>query len=296
MSRQPKFSEFISPTEIRELSQKSTPKALLALATSWGLILGAFTLAIVLPNPLTIALSVLILASRQLALGILTHECAHFVLFPNKTANNFVGHWFCGSPIDLSLHDYREYHLQHHRHAGTAKDPDRPFVAKYPIEPSSLKRKFLRDFTGRTGIRDTIANLRRFRLAKNYPWVIFHFALLACLTAAGAAWAYLLWWIAQIFIYPALTRLRQIGEHGVALDRDSADPRMNTSTTNANVFERLFVAPHNVHFHLEHHQCAGVPAYNLPKLHQLLKQRGYFDGFDCISKSYRDVLRRAVRA
>jgi hypothetical protein len=31
-------------------------------------------------------------------------------------------------------------------------------------------------------------------------------------------------------------------------------------------------------------------------LHQLLASRGYYDGFECISKDYFDVIRRAVRS
>ena len=54
-------------------------------------------------------------------------------------------------------------------------------------------------------------------------------------------------------------RLRNIGEHGVALDRYDPEPRRNTHTTRVNWLERLLVAPNHVHFHLEHHMFAAVP-------------------------------------
>ena len=92
-----------------------------------------------------------------------------------------------------------------------------------------------------------------------------------------------------------LTRVRQIGEHGVAIDRDSLDPRDNTSTTLASWWERLFIAPNQVNYHLEHHHFAAVPGYNLPRLHRLLASRGYYRDHDCISHGYLDVLKRAVR-
>jgi hypothetical protein len=40
---------------------------------------------------------------------------------------------------------------------------------------------------------------------------------------------------------------------------------------------------------------ASIPPYRLKRLHTLLSSRGYYDGFDCISRGYGDVIRRAVR-
>jgi hypothetical protein len=40
---------------------------------------------------------------------------------------------------------------------------------------------------------------------------------------------------------------------------------------------------------------ASIPPYNLGKMHRILSARGYYDGFDCISHGYDDVIRRAVR-
>ena len=55
------------------------------------------------------------------------------------------------------------------------------------------------------------------------------------------------------------------------------------------------MARNNVNFHLEHHLFAHIPPYNLRRMHTLLASRGYYDGVDCISSDYFDVLRRAVR-
>ncbi|MGP1282217.1 MAG: fatty acid desaturase, partial [Parasphingopyxis sp.] len=76
----------------------------------------------------------------------------------------------------------------------------------------------------------------------------------------------------------------------------SLEPRDNTNTTLANPIERLFVAPNFVNYHCEHHHFAAVPPYNLPRLHRLLRERGYFDRHDCLTRGYRNVIRRAVRA
>lgn len=290
-----KVSDYLSPGELQALTKRSDARAWFTFAVNWGLIAGAFALAIAWPNPLTIVLAVLILAARQLGLGILVHDCAHHALFRDRRTNEAVGQWLAGTPINLSLAGYRTYHLAHHRYAGTPQDPDIGFVASYPISRASLRRKFARDITGRTGMRDLARSLSRFQLARDWPWLAFHAGLFAVLALAGGWWAYGLWWVAQLFVYPVIVRLRQIGEHGVAPDRASSDPRLNTSTTLARWWERLFIAPNHVHYHVEHHLAAGVPPYRLPQMHRLLSARGFYDGYHAISHGYADVIRRATR-
>ena len=290
-----RLNEFLTREELAQLSKASNLRGWWTVAVNWALIAGAFALAIAWPNPLTIVLAVLVIAGRQLGLGIIVHDCAHHTLFRGRRLNERVGHWLAGVPMKQSLSRYRSYHLKHHRHAGTPDDPDIGFVRNYPVTRASLRRKFARDLTGRTGIRDMARELRGFRLAEHWPWLAFHAALFGALALAGGWWAYALWWVAYLFVYPAIVRLRQIGEHGVAVDRASIDPRDNTSTTLARWWEKLFVAPNDVHYHLEHHMAAGVPPYRLARMHRLLRARGFYDGHRCIATGYADVLRRAVQ-
>ncbi|QNE32326.1 fatty acid desaturase family protein [Sphingomonas sp. NBWT7] len=291
-----RFTDVLSRDEIAALTRMSDWRGAWTVAVNWALIAGAFALAAAWPNPLTIVLAILVLAGRQLGLGIIVHDCAHHALFRSRRLNERVGQWLAGVPMNTSLAKYRSYHLKHHQYAGTPRDPDIGFVKSYPVERLSLRRKFVRDLTGRTGIRDLRQLLARFSWGEQGPWVVFHLALFGALAAAGATWTYALWWVAYLFVYPAIVRLRQIGEHGVAADRGELDPRRNTSTTLARWWERLFVAPNHVHYHLEHHMAATVPPYRLAAMHRLLKARGFYDGHDCVRRGYGDVLRRAVRA
>lgn len=286
---------YLSREEIATCLARSNVRAAAALAANYLMITAAFAGAILWPDPLALVLAVLVLGARQLGLEVLNHDCAHSVLFRSRRSNEIIGHWLCGGPVNTSLFRYRDYHLQHHRFAGTEDDPDLPLARTYPAELASVKRKFARDVSGRTGVRDTLRQLRRMRPWRNAPFLATHAVLLAGLTLAGAPWAYLLWWAAYLFVYPALTRLRFIGEHGVAGDRLHSDTRLNTCTTLVSWWERALVAPNRVNFHVEHHLLAGVPLYHLPRFHRLLAERGYFDGFDCLSDGYVDVLRRAVR-
>lgn len=290
-----KLSDVLTKDELRELSKKSDARALASLFWTWALIVGAFAMAILWTNPLTILLGIALLGGRQLALGVINHDCAHHAFFKSQKLDDFVGHYIVGGPMNISLYAYRSYHLKHHKFAGTPNDPDIGFVKNYPVSKSSIQRKFRRDLTGQTGYRDTLMKIRKFKLKRNWPWLTFHLLLLSVLTAVGAPWAYLMWWAAELCVYPAIVRLRQIGEHGAAPDRSSLDPRLNTGTTVAPFWQRIFLAPNDVNYHLEHHYLAAVPPYNLPKLHRLLASRGFYEGIPCIAAGYGDVLKKAVR-
>ncbi|NOU04860.1 MAG: fatty acid desaturase, partial [Hyphomicrobiaceae bacterium] len=74
---------------------------------------------------------------------------------------------------------------------------------------------------------------------------------------------------------------------------DSNDPLRNTRTTLANWLERAFIAPYFVNYHLEHHLVFYVPAYNLPRVHQILMAGPLRDRVE-IERGYGAVLRKAT--
>ncbi len=82
-------------------------------------------------------------------------------------------------------------------------------------------------------------------------------------------------------------RFRSIAEHSMVTDND--DPFRNTRTTYANWFERAFIAPYFVNYHLEHHLVMAVPCYNQPKMHRMLLAKGYGPRME-IKPGYRAIL------
>ena len=76
-------------------------------------------------------------------------------------------------------------------------------------------------------------------------------------------------------------------------DLFDADPRKNTRTIPANWFDRLIFCPLGVSYHMEHHMMVSVPIYNLPLLHRLLTDKGYYEEVS-FPKSYMSMLREVI--
>ena len=120
--------------------------------------------------------------------------------------------------------------------------------------------------------------------------------LFGTLWALGVPQVYTCWWIGMVFVFPLLVRVRVMSEHGGVPDHLSRDPRENTGTTLAGPLGRLLIGPNRVNFHVEHHLAASVPSYQLPALHRLLTQRGYYAHARCVAPSYWAVIRRCMAA
>ena len=292
------LEDCLTAAEMRPFLARSDGRAAWVTAFNLGVVATAFALPALWLNPLTLVLAVLLLGGRQLGLAVLYHDCAHRLFFKARPLNDWVGTWLFGGLLNTSLARYRAYHLEHHRHAGTEQDPDLDMANAYPASPASMRRKLKRDLTGQTGLKDLRRQAASFHLGRNAPFWASHTAMLGLLALADIPWAYLLWWVAYLFVYQAVSRIRFMSEHGVAANRLSLDARENTCTTLVSWWERLFIGPNFVNYHLEHHLQAGVPCYRLRRFHNLLNEKGFFgeaaESAGCFSHGYLNVLRKAT--
>ena len=313
-----RWQDAFTPAEIRALRQQSLLQSAWSVLVDWGLIAGALALVAWLPHPVTVVLSLFVIGARQLGLAVLMHEASHRTLFANRRLNDWVGRWLCAYPVFLSLDLYRPYHLQHHAHTWTERDPDLSLATGWPVSPASFARKVARDLLGITGIKRLVFSLglvggglvgrkargaqsgtpgtdakaaRRTALRTITGFLLTNAALFGVLAALGHPALYLLWAGAWLTTSNLVTRIRAIAEH--ALVPDPSTPLGQTRTVEAGPLARLFVAPNFVQFHLEHHLLMTVPHYNLPRLHRLLRERGLLDGA-CVSRGYLRVLGAAM--
>jgi fatty acid desaturase len=290
----------LSREEIAELLRFEDWRGWGSIAFNWAVVLGAMALVAAWPNPLTVIGALFLIGARQLGFAVLMHEASHRSLLSSRAVNDWAGQWLCAYPIWSDTIAYRPYHLQHHAHTGTARDPDLGLVTPFPITRASLRRKIWRDLSGRTGLKFARASFRRSAARWREPegrratlgFVATNALLLGGLAALGHPALYLLWAGAWLTTNTLVTRIRSIAEH--ALTPDLNDPLGNTRTTLARWWERLLIAPNRVNYHLEHHLLMTVPHYQLPRMHALLRERGALTRA-CVERAgYAAILRRAA--
>ena len=276
--------DYFSPADWRRLSARSSWKGLALVAHCW-LVIGAATVMGVV-WPVTLPLAIVIIGARQLGLAILMHDAAHGALHPAAKVNDWVGEWLCGGGVQ----GYRKYHLQHHKFAQQAEDPDLGLSAPFPISRSSLNRKIVRDLTGQTWFKQRFGRLVA-RLKARAPgqpllpiladeasrqrrWLVFNALAIIGFTMAGYPWGWFALWLApRATWFQLVTRLRNIAEHALVA-KNEPDPLRHARTTHANFIERALIAPYYVNYHCEHHMVMHVPCWNLPRASRILVRSG----------------------
>lgn len=279
-----KPSDYFAAEAWGPLSARSSWKGLALVAHAWIVIGLASAMAI--RWPLTLPLAVMIIGARQLGLFILLHDAAHGALHPNAKIGDWVAEWPCLGGVA----SYRAYHLQHHKFAQQAEDPDLGLSAPFPITRASLRRKIVRDLTGQTWFKQKfgrfVAKLKACRSGERlWPilrgeiyyqrrWLICNGLAILAFGAVGAWWGWFaLWLLPRATWFQLVTRLRNIAEHAMVA-RNEPDPLRHARTTRANLIERAFIAPYYVNYHCEHHMVMHVPCWNLPRARRILERDG----------------------
>ena len=308
MNTRTAISDLFTREEITELTAKSDLHGSWAVLSTWVVIGGTFATVAgfweYLPNwgkLLLCIVALIVLAGRQLALAILTHDASHQSLFKTKWLNDTLTDWLCARPVWNDLHKYRKHHLRHHSKTSTVDDPDLSLVTGFPTSKKSVMRKFMRDLLGVSGFKFalgrvlmdvekmewTVSNDRRWIAQEGRHWsdypkaflknsggaIVTNAALFSALWAAGHPKLYALWVLAYVTPFPLLLRVRSMAEHAGMETSNSA--LNNTRTTKAGYIARALVAPIHVNYHKEHHLMAAVPYFKLPRMHQILRERGH---------------------
>ena len=176
----------------------------------------------------------------------------------------------------MPFEDYRRAHLAHHRDEMGPEEPDVPLYAHYPIARASLRRKLLRDATGRTGWKLFRGLLRAVR--KRRPTAV---RIVACQVPIMVVFAVigrpelyvLLWWLPHLTVWRVINRLRAIAEHG-GMTR-SSDRRRTTHDVRQSWLASFWIVPFNIGYHLAHHVDMGVNCWRLPQLQKELVDSGW---------------------
>ena len=302
--------KYFTSDEIRPLAQRSNFMGAFLVCHCFSTMVLVLLLFSIWPNPFTFVIAVMVIGSRQLGLAILMHDSAHRALFANNFLNEKVGYWVCGAPILADMFAYRHYHLMHHKHTQTEKDPDLNLSKPFPTSIKSIIRRIFRDLTGQTGIKSIYYQIRTsFKLTFDKDAIdslnkqpqsfkgnsiseplIANVALFLVMWITGEWWWWFAFWLLPLATwFQLVVRIRSMAEH--AATDFSSNELQNVRTTYANPLIRLFLAPYWVNYHLEHHLIMHVPCWRLKKVHALLLKKGYAEKMK-VSKSYFDVFKQ----
>jgi fatty acid desaturase len=284
--------------EIRRLSVVSNWRSALTIAWQWAIIFSAATLAVWSGHWAVYILAGLIIASRQQALGILVHDATHYLLFSNRTVSDLC----CGFPVSISTTLYRSTHFRHHRFTNTEHDPDLVLQRQDPDwHWPKTRREALALF-----FRCVFAlNLRgaakaamvwapgahmfdpitpAYPLRARVLFVVSSIIVWAVVIKFGLILpALFLWVLPALTVLNITNRMRATAEHVLM----PGTHELNAArTVIPRVWERIFVAPLNINYHIEHHMFPSVPGRNLDRLHNLLMQDRDFRDQAHITHSY----------
>lgn len=274
------------------------------LVEVWSVIaVAVYVSTVVVPLSLTVTgavvylFAVAVIASRQHALMVLTHEGIHKRLSRTLWVNDWLAWLFASFPVFISLAKWRFVHLYHHQYTQTASDPDRAIYTRYPLACDKARQILLRDFCGRNVIATvkyfidipfvTEAFNRRFlgearatqyrQVADMRAFTVFWLVMLGGGLYAGGlrfALAFVLYWLVPYCTFTQVFfRIRGAIEHGSV--PDPQNPYQQTRTYLIHPVLAFFFAPKQVNYHLEHHLYPSIPFYNLPRLHGLLEPTIY---------------------
>ena len=287
---------YFTPEEWAPLSARSSWMGLALVAHCWATIgmMWAMTIAAVhFFGPLgllSLIVAVPVIGGRQLGLGILQHDAAHGALHPNAKFGDWVSNYICLNGVEA----YRKYHLQHHKFAQQAQDPDLGLSAPFPITRTSLRRKIVRDLTGQTWFKQRFGDFGKklkarkpgepvlpliwAEIVKQRRWLLVNATVILVTSLLGYWWAWFaLWLLPRATWQMMITRFRNIAEHALVA-KNEPDPLRHARSTHANWFERIIIAPYWVNYHCEHHMFMHVPCWRLPKVQRLLREKGVLPG------------------
>jgi fatty acid desaturase len=296
----------LSKDQLHALSEVNSFTSAAHILLEWTAVIVAATLCQHFWNPLLYLATVALIGARQHALLILMHDGTHYRLFRNRRINDWVTEVLLAWPHLVTMRSYRENHLAHHSYVNTDNDPD--WLRKkgnaewyFPQSARSLFGIFLRDLIGIGGINlirlgASLSSSAAQVSSKAFARIrlTFYIGVIGGLIIIGCGKALLLYWVIPYFTWLILImRVRSIAEHFAI----NGEPGIygQIRTTYAGLLARIFVAPKNVNYHIEHHFFPSVPFHRLPKLHSLLMSNPEFARRAHITESYSKVLLECLR-
>ena len=232
----------------------------------WAIIILLFATGIFASHWLAWALIVFLLGSRQHALGVLGHDAAHHAASENRVVNDVSAEILCFWPIGSGMHEYRRFHLAHHKCFNTALDPELLFKNDWsrkqwalPMTRARIVGYFALDLLG-FGLHEIAKAYWLMGKSTFWSWVgplLWWGVVGGLLWHQGLGYIAAIWFLALGTSFWGFFRLRTWTEH---VGSDS------THRVRANWWQRFLITPYCSWAHYEHHAYPSVPFWRRHEL------------------------------
>lgn len=204
-------------------------------------------------------------------LSLFLHEAAHFNVGRSKRTNDYLADVLVSPFVLTSIGAYRPGHMLHHRHLGTASDPERSY--QHPLNPRFL-------ISGLVGLR--VIEVIRSRESENtvqrslrdvaVPVIgVVIYATLLTWGLIRSNWQYSVALVAGVMsVFPLIGSLRQLLEHRA--DRDHFLSPSGSAVTRSFPTAPLgwLLGAAGFNRHLAHHWDPGISYTRLRQLEKHL--------------------------
>ncbi|MEK6662407.1 MAG: fatty acid desaturase [Pseudomonadota bacterium] len=272
--------------EILALGGPRPQPFLLTALYAWAVIIGVVWWALDAQSVWVTLLAIVIVATRQNMLALLVHDQAHCLGFPAKPGD-LIANLLAGYPLlVLTVEDYAQVHLSHHKYFFTEKDPD--FLRKsgpewtFPMPGRQLGKLLLTDLLGLNVwglIKGKKLQGEAFKRPHPTPkWVRwgFYACLVGALTATHAWGVFLLYWVVPLLtVFQVIVRWGAICEHKYNLLHASIAE--SSPIILPRWWEKMLLPNLNFTLHPYHHFFPGVSFSMLPKVHAIFCREGLID-------------------
>lgn len=240
---------------------------------------------------ITYVLTLIVIASVMRGLADVLHSSTHMILAKNYHLNYLLGTYFSGYLVFQTYRRYRQSHCRgHHKHLGDVeKDPDLKYYASQGLLNIFSKKEFLNKYL--------LPNFFLLKLPSNLHYLItqrllvpdfksqkqdikneYYFFIAFWVSIVGLSiyfglFGYLLlfWIVPYVTTFQMLNCTIEVFEHYPIVVHSTKEIYM-TRNRNGNALERFLSGVHDENLHLVHHLFAGIPSWNLRKVHNILLQ------------------------
>jgi len=209
------------------------------------------------------------------------HEVSHGTVFKTAWLNEAM-YQLTSFMILVQATLFRWSHVRHHTDT-IIVGRDREILAERPPQWNTLLSNFFRVLAFHQAFLDTVKHSFGRMSAEEQAlipksehrkffweariWLILIIGVIGWCIAIGSILPLMFIWLPSFYGHVFNWAL-VITQHG-GLSEDVLDHRLNTRTFYTNPFIRFLYS--NMNYHVEHHMFPMVPYYNLPKLHELMK-------------------------